>query len=60
MGFDPREARPGDLGICITLFAFFIWAEVWFMTFVDDWNWAFIDSQNSRFFYTLGWPYNAI
>ncbi len=60
MGFDPREERPRDLIICITLFAFFIWVEVWLMTFVDDYSWAFINSQNSRFFYTLGWPYIAI
>ncbi len=44
VGFDPKEARPGDLAIGIALSRFFIRAAVWLMTSIDDWSWAFIDS----------------
>ncbi len=60
MGLGPREVRPRDLTICIALFGFSIEAVVWLMTSANDWSWAFIDSQNSRFFYTSRWPYIVI
>jgi hypothetical protein len=50
MGLNPREVKPRDLAICIALFGFSIEAIVWLMTSINDWSWALIDSQNSRFF----------
>jgi hypothetical protein len=36
VGFDPREAKPRNLAICIALFGFFMQAIMWLMTSTND------------------------
>jgi hypothetical protein len=57
MGFDPREARQGDIVIKMALLGFFIQATIWLKISHDDWNWVFISTNSFRFFYVFGWPY---
>jgi hypothetical protein len=52
MGFDPRDAKPGDIDVGKTLSGFYIRTRIWLLTLVENWNWVLLDSQNARFFYT--------
>ncbi len=54
-----RDAKLGYIVVGITLFGFYIWAAIWLLTSINNWNWVSLDSQNVRFFYTYQWPYAA-
>jgi hypothetical protein len=57
MGFDPREARQGDIAIIMALLGFFIRATIWLKISHHDWDWVFTSISNSKFFYVYGWSY---
>jgi hypothetical protein len=59
VGFNPRDAKPGDIVVGITLSRFYIRATIWLVTSIENWNWVLLNSQNVSFFYTSQWPYVA-
>jgi hypothetical protein len=59
MGFDPREARQGNITIEMALSSFFIRVVIWLKISHDDWNWVLINVSSSKFFYVFRWPYQS-
>lgn len=61
IGFDPHVAKVGDLGIGIMHFGFFMKVAIWIKTRVGSngslRQWTIIQIQETKFFYTILWPF---
>jgi hypothetical protein len=60
IGFDPFEAKVGDIAITIIHVGFFFKATIWLKTraWSRGWQWVFIQCSESRFYFTNPWPFN--
>jgi hypothetical protein len=59
VGFDPHEAEVGDLAVCVIHFVFFMKVIIWIKIRegVDGRRWTIIQTQETKFFYTISWPF---
>ncbi len=58
IGFDPKEARQGNLAIDVALLGFFIRTTIWLKAFIMIGVGSSLIQVTPSFFYVSKWPYH--